>query len=222
MKIAPKRYVLKRAFNWGMQKMSKMLKILCAAAALAAPQVASAAVTVGGFTFDDNAFVDVLLNSSGNYTTQTGGSVASVLTDTDVNTWAFSFDTGAFVDLGFTDNVAINGTGNDIVLFELGVADRWLVTINGISNQCQSVASGAVNACAFDLSTFGIANGGSISSLRLSFFNDGTTATTSLVGALNSGPVGGGIPEPASWAMLMTGFGLVGAAMRRRAATAAV
>ncbi len=31
------------------------------------------------------------------------------------------------------------------------------------------------------------------------------------------GPVGpGGVPEPASWAMLMAGFGLVGATMRRR------
>jgi hypothetical protein len=29
-------------------------------------------------------------------------------------------------------------------------------------------------------------------------------------------PVAGGVPEPASWAMLITGFGLIGAAMRRR------
>jgi len=29
-------------------------------------------------------------------------------------------------------------------------------------------------------------------------------------------PGGGGVPEPASWAMLIAGFGLVGAAMRRR------
>jgi hypothetical protein len=28
----------------------------------------------------------------------------------------------------------------------------------------------------------------------------------------------GGVPEPASWAMLIAGFGLTGAAMRRRAA----
>lgn len=29
-------------------------------------------------------------------------------------------------------------------------------------------------------------------------------------------PTGGGVPEPASWAMLMAGFGLVGATMRKR------
>jgi hypothetical protein len=33
--------------------------------------------------------------------------------------------------------------------------------------------------------------------------------------------VGGAIPEPATWAMLLTGFGLVGANMRRRAAATA-
>jgi hypothetical protein len=32
--------------------------------------------------------------------------------------------------------------------------------------------------------------------------------------------VGGAIPEPASWAMLLSGFGLTGIAMRRRAAVA--
>jgi hypothetical protein len=39
---------------------------------------------------------------------------------------------------------------------------------------------------------------------------------------VNNGlPRGGAVPEPASWAMLITGFGLVGAAQRRRAALAA-
>jgi hypothetical protein len=32
----------------------------------------------------------------------------------------------------------------------------------------------------------------------------------------------GAVPEPASWAMLIAGFGLTGAAMRRRRVTAAV
>ena len=44
---------------------------------------------------------------------------------------------------------------------------------------------------------------------------------TTLVGALNPQAVGGAIPEPATWAMLLTGFGLVGATMRRRAAATA-
>lgn len=206
--------------------MPKLFHILCAAAALAAPQIANAAVSVGGFSFDDDAFVDVLNSSAGNYAT-TGGALADVVTDVDASTFAFSFDQGAFLDLGFTDNVAINGAGNDIVLFELGVPDRWLVTINGISSQCLSAGTGFsaggfnLNACGLDLSAFGIANGGSVSSLRLSFFDDGTTVSTALVGALNSDSVGGAIPEPATWAMLIAGFGLVGVSMRRRTAATA-
>lgn len=35
------------------------------------------------------------------------------------------------------------------------------------------------------------------------------------------GPLGGAVPEPASWAMLIAGFGLVGAANRRRRVTVA-
>ena len=33
---------------------------------------------------------------------------------------------------------------------------------------------------------------------------------------VNGGPAGGGVPEPAAWAMMLAGFGLVGAGMRRR------
>lgn len=36
------------------------------------------------------------------------------------------------------------------------------------------------------------------------------------IGAPGGGPGVGGVPEPASWAMLIAGFGLTGAAMRRR------
>ena len=34
--------------------------------------------------------------------------------------------------------------------------------------------------------------------------------------------VGGGVPEPATWALMLGGFGLAGAALRRRRATAAM
>lgn len=37
-----------------------------------------------------------------------------------------------------------------------------------------------------------------------------------LVGGSVSGTIAGAVPEPATWAMLIMGFGLVGAAMRRR------
>ncbi len=42
------------------------------------------------------------------------------------------------------------------------------------------------------------------------------------IGAPGGGPGVGGVPEPASWAFLMAGFGLLGGAMRRRRAIQAV
>lgn len=38
----------------------------------------------------------------------------------------------------------------------------------------------------------------------------------------NNPATGGTVPEPASWAMLLTGFGIIGGAMRRRAGTVSV
>lgn len=51
------------------------------------------------------------------------------------------------------------------------------------------------------------------------FTVDRSSGAASLVGALASdltGVTAGAVPEPASWAMLITGFGLTGAMMRRR------
>lgn len=198
-------------------KLKALLAFSAATALYASP--AAAVVTVGGFNFDDNAFVDSLVASSGTYTTS-GGTLAQVLTDIDASTYAFSFDTGAFVDLAFTDNVAVNGTGNDIVLFETGVPDAWNVTINGVTLNFLPVSTGssagafALNAAALDLTAFGIAPGASISQLRLGFVTTGTVASTSLVGALNSGAAIGGIPEPETWAMMLLGFGFMGGALR--------
>ncbi len=57
-----------------------------------------------------------------------------------------------------------------------------------------------------------LAAGDTLSFTALTFpvgFTDGTLAVTAL---------GATVPEPASWALLIAGFGLTGAAMRRRAA----
>jgi hypothetical protein len=135
------------------------------------------------------------------------------LTDTDPGTFAFSFDEGASLTLGWSVVSAINGPGSDIVLFELGTPDSWNVTINGTTLLETPVDTGfteggfSLNAAAFDLSDFGIASGGSISQLHLTFNPGGTVASTSLVGALYTTSA---VPEPSRWAMLAAGFAGLG------------
>ncbi|OYU15929.1 MAG: hypothetical protein CFE37_03605 [Alphaproteobacteria bacterium PA4] len=46
------------------------------------------------------------------------------------------------------------------------------------------------------------------------YFHNSNDQTIYRLGGGGGG--GGGVPEPASWAMLIAGFGLTGAAMRRR------
>lgn len=64
---------------------------------------------------------------------------------------------------------------------------------------------------------FSGATGTFISTGTLSFVNGPPSAQQSFSGVLNAP----GVPEPASWAMLISGFALVGAVLRRRAAVVA-
>ena len=116
--------------------MSKAIKYISsiAFAGLALGSQVTMAATVAGITFDDNAYVDVLLGSSGSYADQGNNVIdttqlAVALTDTDAGTGAWSYtDANAYVQLGFTDNLLVNGLGDDLVLFELGSPDFFDVT----------------------------------------------------------------------------------------------
>lgn len=46
-------------------------------------------------------------------------------------------------------------------------------------------------------------------------------ASCAFTRTVDSGPIAGGVPEPASWALMIGGFGLAGAALRRRREAAA-
>jgi hypothetical protein len=185
--------------------------------AIASP--AAATTTVAGIDFADNAFADAVTTTGPTMTTN-GGTVSQVLTDKDVGTFARGV-AGSSATFTFTDNVAVNGDGNDIALFELGWHDSFDVTINGVTLNYASVFTGFmangfnVNVAVLDLSAFGLLAGETLSSLTLAFPGDATRATPSLVAALNSSAV----PEPATWGMMILGFGAIGAAMRRREMT---
>jgi hypothetical protein len=170
-----------------MTKASKYIPGIVFAGLALGSQVTIAA-SVGGYTFDDNAYVDVLLNSLGDYTTvggAPGDSVADVLTDTDAGSGAteFSSTAGAYLQLGFTDNLLINGIGDDLVLFELGLEDSFELSLSlgGTTRTYttlytnESAGGYFLNAVTIDLSDFGVAASATVSDFIVGMYIVGGT-----------------------------------------------
>lgn len=199
----------------------KFTKLVLAAALAAASVGAQAVTTIGGINFDDNAFADALYYSAGSFTTS-GGSLASVLTDKNPGTYAFSWTPGANVMLGFTDNAVYNGAGADLAIFELGVPDTVVVNFGTQSQSFLTTYTGYsaggynLNVALVDFSSFGIAYGANLpyQSIGLSTVAaGGTVPSLSLVGALHTAAP---VPEPETYALMLLGIGAVGLGSRLR------
>jgi hypothetical protein len=135
--------------------------------------VSLADMVKGPYTFADDAFVDEIQGWGGSiYGDVTG------MTDTSLMTGVF-LGAGAFLDLGFTDNMAVNGVGADVVIFarvaNLLANPPFDVTI-GITGSTVTpgpmfVADGVrQRAVEIDLTDFGVAAGAMVSTLRVSSF----------------------------------------------------
>ena len=102
-------------------------------------------------------------------------------------------------------STALSATATQL-LFDFDGSGGFAFATSGVGNSrpayCISGASG-VN-CNNTANTEGV------------FFTSGDITQT-FDGVAVLGSVGGGVPEPASWALMIAGFGLVGSAMRRRA-----
>jgi hypothetical protein len=152
-------------------------------------------------------------------------SFAYELGATPVATGSFSYADGLSGVLGYGDLNSFSVTANGVTY---DLAD--VLTLTDYVHFAYDTAAGAFVT---NFNTCGYAGCGYESSLsaingngNFGFFFSGAPGLFTEYSTYTSGEFdtitfsGGAIPEPASWAMMIAGFGLVGAAMRRRALVA--
>ena len=211
--------------------MKSEIKTLLAAALLAGSLgSASAITTVAGISFQDNAFADTVLASSGSFTFGGAATLQAAVTGPALTKYAFSHDATAYIQLGFTDNYLVNGAGNDLALFEYGVADIFGIslTIGGISHSYQSVATGlnatvdgityGVNVAQVNLDDFGVGAGAQLTSIvvGMGIDNGGSVPSLGVAGALNSAPQNGTVPDGGATISLLSMACLALGALKRK------
>ena len=203
-------------------------KLLIGSVLLALGLVSANAITmVAGINFQDNAFADSVISSSGGYTLTGAATLSGAVTGSSLNKYALSDSTrGASLMLGFTDNFLVNGAGNDLVLFEFGTASTFSVTVLGITHNYLSAATGyttvfglttvGINAAQINLSDFGIADGTQFSSILIGMGVGPSVPSLSVAGALNTAPVGPASLPDAGATITMLGMAFVGLGLLKR------
>jgi hypothetical protein len=212
-----------------------MIHSLKTAAALAAlvlvPGVATAAPLVGGETrvLVEQAFVPLVIGVTGAATVVSGD---PLIVNLPIS--------GGFLDASLAGTIEHDGVGllltDGVVVVEAGnfVIDTTQSLLFG-----DVLVDGAPLASGFALFSLDLATvtvpqltdlANPALALRITPDLAGAIDTLFGVGGLQgvqfgraaTAPVAGIIPEPGTWAMLIAGFGLVGAAMRRRRGTVAL
>lgn len=191
---------------------------------------ASAITTVAGINFQDNAFADTVLASSGLYTLGGAATLQAAVTGPALTKYALTRDPGAYIQLGFTDNYLVNGAGNDLALFEYGAPDIFGVslTIGGITHTYASVGTGFtgtvdgitynVNVAEVNLDDFGVAAGAQLTSIvvGMGIDNGVTVPSLGVAGALNSAPQNGTVPDGGTTISLLGMVCLALGALKRK------
>jgi len=138
-----------------------------------------------------------------------------------------SLGVGGTLILQFTDNVPTGSDNDDddLWIFEVGpnVEDTTVdVSVDGVTWFSVGLVTGSTRG--IDIDAFGFDSSSAFAFVRLidviaegGTGNGGTVgADIDAVGAISTRPAGGGgVPEPAAWALMLLGFGALGSALRR-------
>lgn len=151
----------------------------------------------------------------GNYSPQSDGQGLLARNDTNGNfiKGVFSDGSHTFLSLGFGNDDPTFVNSGDLAILQTFLAGVFVgqtviaLTPNDVLDQTISYAGGA-----FDSFTFAYTN-----SVGLPF-TGGNGVNTGLIEVIDNITFEGvgGVPEPSAWALMILGFGGVGAAMRRR------
>jgi hypothetical protein len=143
-------------------------------------------------------------------------------TTTGVYDFSYSFTNtnpsiSNLVNFGFTTAptlLNITGTGMNFYLDPNNFPGGF--TVNACAGPSGNNTCDAANGQADAFSgTFELSFGQNVSSISLNNFVDRYASLSQIGGVSGEGTPVGGVPEPATWAMMLLGFGAIGMTMRR-------
>jgi hypothetical protein len=206
--------------------MRRVLKIALATAGIsltASPAFAQSA-TVNGATLSTGQ--STTIHFGGPAGTTASADLFLTLTSANTSTGAYNFSytftntnpsVSNLVNFGFTTAptlLSISGTGMNFYLDPNNFPGGF--TVNACAGPSGNNTCDAANGQADLFSgTFNLGFAANTSSITLANFVDRYASLTQLNGISGEGTPVGGVPEPATWAMMLLGFGGIGMAMRR-------
>lgn len=170
--------------------------------------------TIGGITFT-SALGDGL--QVGNYTPQSQGQGLLAQSDTNGNYILGAIAGGTnFISFDFGNDDAAFVNPGDLAVLKVYLGTTLLDTISILLTPDDILNQSISYTGLFDNFSFAYtdANG--------SPFTGGGNVNVGLIEVIDNIVYGAVVPEPASWAMMIGGFGLVGASLRRRRTAAAL
>jgi hypothetical protein len=205
-------------------------KLLCVLGLCGMVLHVNAATVVAGYTFEDNAFVDQVVGSNGNFLNYNSATVRDVisasqlsadLTDHSAGTYVLSLSPNAYVDLAFVSAPVVNEQGNDLAFFFAGNA-TFSISLSGQTRSYTSTSTGytitdrfgeySLTIAQVDLSSFGVSPDSPLGTFRVMLNNN--APALSLVGSFNTGV--SEVPLPASLFLMFSGLAALGLIRRRK------